>query len=406
MRERMLNIDDQIKKETVSLAQRLIRIPSMNPPGNEDQIADFVQGFLEDAGIESVRIPLEKGRSSIVARIPGKNSGSIVLCGHLDTVRADAAEWHIPPFSGEIRDDRLYGLGAADMKSGVAVILQIARELVRQGITPEQDIVLALTADEEHAYRGAATIAESGLIDNAKFLLILEPTGGKGYIGQKGELWVEATFTGKAAHGSVPEFGVNTILPAARFCTDLSKASSEFPAVSGRGRTSLNIGKIDGGTQVNIVPAQTVVRIDSRTVSQAARDEVLGAIERLGNEAAQAGGARFSMKVLNDKAPIVSDPQDPWIRRFLGAVYPGEEVAPEIASGPAKGEVVHLDPMLREYYEARGYDWETGYPTRAALESVGLKDVADELQKIGKCLFTASRVHRRDAESAEKSNEG
>ena len=95
---------------------------------------------------------------------------------------------------------------------------------------------------------------------------------------------------------------------------------------------------------MNIVPTQTMVRIDSRTVSQAARDEVLEAIERLGNEAARAGGTRFSMKVLNDKAPIVSDPQDPWIRRFLQAVYPGREVSPEIA--PYSTDAVSIIPVL------------------------------------------------------------
>jgi len=203
----MLEISATAMREVVELTRELIRIPSMNPPGGEDQIADFVQGILEDAGIDSVRIPLKEGRSSVVARIPGKNSGSVVLCGHLDTVRADEREWSHPPFAAELEGDRIYGLGAADMKSGVAVILQIARELARRGITPKQDIVLALTADEEHAYRGAATVAESGLIDDARFLFILEPTGGKGYIGQKGELWIEARFTGRAAHGSVPELG-------------------------------------------------------------------------------------------------------------------------------------------------------------------------------------------------------
>ncbi|RLE40069.1 M20 family peptidase, partial [Candidatus Acetothermia bacterium] len=107
-------------REVVELTRELIRIPSMNPPGGEDQIADFVRGILEDAGIDSVRIPLEKGRSSVVARIPGKNSGSVVLCGHLDTVRADEREWSHSPFAAELEGDRIYGLGAADMKSGVA----------------------------------------------------------------------------------------------------------------------------------------------------------------------------------------------------------------------------------------------------------------------------------------------
>ncbi len=339
-----MRIDDRILNETVELTRALIRIPSVNPPGGENLIADFVQDVLKKGGIDSTRVPLAEGRSSVVARIRGNGEGSIVLCGHLDTVRADEREWSHLPFAAELEGDRIYGLGAADMKSGVAVIIQIAREIVRQGIALEHDLVLALTADEENAYRGAATVAESGLIDDARFLFILEPTAGKGYIGQKGELWVEATFTGRAAHGSVPELGVNAITPAARFVLSLQEEAENWEAVPGRGRTTLNVGAIHGGVQVNIVPAQVRVRIDSRTISTEARDEVLAAIERLGNEAARAVGAGFSLEVINDKAPIVSDPADPRVQRFLRAVYPGRNIEPEIA--PYSTDAVAIVPVL------------------------------------------------------------
>ena len=340
-----MDIDDRIVSDAVALTQALVRIPSMNPPGAEDAIADFVQAVLQNAGITCTRVPLEKGRSSVVARIPGRSPGSIVLCGHLDTVRADARQWSHDPFAAELVDDRIYGLGAADMKSGVAVIIQTAREIMRRGATPEHDIVLALTADEEHSYRGAATVAESGLIDDALFLFITEPTGGTGYIGQKGELWIEVTFTGKAAHGSVPELGINAILPAARFVVALQQEAENWQAVPGRGRSSLNIGELHGGVQVNIVPAQARVRIDSRPVSQPAHDEGLRTIEKLGNEVAQATGTQFAMEILNDKAPIVSDLQDPWVQRFLHAIDPEKETEPEIA--PYSTDAVSIVPQLK-----------------------------------------------------------
>ncbi len=339
-----MDIDDRMVTEAVALTQALVRIPSMNPPGDEDAVADFVQDVLQKAGITSTRVPLAKGRSSVVARIPGRNPGALVLCGHLDTVRADARQWSHDPFAAKLVDDRIYGLGAADMKSGVAVIIQTAREIVHRGGTPEHDIVLALTADEEHSYRGAATVAESGLIDDAQFLFITEPTGGQGYVGQKGELWVEATFTGTAAHGAVPELGISAILPAARFVVALQQEAENWQVVPGRGRSSLNIGEFHGGVQVNIVPAGARVRIDSRTVSPAAHDEVLGTIERLGNEAAQAASTRFFMKILNDKGPIVSDPTDTWTQRFLRAVHAGKEVTSEIA--PYSTDAVSIVPRL------------------------------------------------------------
>ncbi len=339
-----MTIDERMLNEAVELTRALVRIPSMNPPGNEDEIGDFVQGVLEEAGIDSTRVPLAEGRSSVVARIPGRDPGSIVLCGHLDTVRAEPSEWSHDPLGAKLMGDRIYGLGAADMKSGAAVIIQIAREIVRRGITPDHDVVLALTADEEYAYRGAATVAESGLIDDAQFLLITEPTAGVGYIGQKGELWVEATFAGKAAHGSVPELGTSAITPAARFVLSLQEEAEGWAAVPGRGRTTLNVGEFHGGVQVNIVPAQARVRIDSRTVSPEARAGVLAAIERLGREAARAAGAGFAIEIINDKPPIVSDPANPWVQRFLRAVYPGQQVSPEIA--PYSTDAVSIVPVL------------------------------------------------------------
>ena len=340
----MIEIDDKVLRDTVELTRELVRIPSVNPPGDEDVIADFVQDVLNNAGIDSTRVPLAEGRSSVVARIQGKGEGSIVLCGHLDTVRSDEHEWSHPPFAAELEGDRIYGLGAADMKSGVAMIIQIAREIVRQGITLEYDLVLALTADEESAYRGAAKVAESGLIDDARFLFITEPTGGRGYIGQKGELWVEAEFTGKAAHGSVPEIGVSAILPATQFVLSLYSAAAHWEAVAGRGRTTLNVGEIHGGVQVNIVPAQARVRIDSRTVSAQAREEVIHTIERLGRETAREYRTGFSARVINDKSPIVSDLTNPWVQRFLRAVYPGRNIEPEIA--PYSTDAVAIVPRL------------------------------------------------------------
>lgn len=311
-------ISESARRETVELLQTLIGIRSVNPPGEEDRVADFIEEYLSELGIESRRVPLEPGRSSLVARIPGESEGSYVLCGHMDTVDTDSAKWtSTDPFIPRIEGGRLWGLGSADMKSGVAVILQAAKEIIRQDLTPSYDLVLALTADEERAYRGAASIAASGLIDDARFLLITEPTGGTAYIGQKGELWIEATFHGRAAHGSIPESGVNAILPAAAFCTELQERSRAFPEIQGLGRTSLNIGQFDGGWQVNVVPDTATVRLDSRVVTREERNRVVALVEEMGSTCAGACGARFEYRVFNDKARIVSDFGAPAVQRFL-----------------------------------------------------------------------------------------
>jgi len=330
----LLQIDGRARRETVELLKTLVAIKSTNPPGNEDEIAAVVRGFLVENGIDATLLPLEEGRSSVVARIPGSEPGSIVLCGHLDTVKVDEEKWSVPPFEGQIEDEKIYGRGTADMKGGVAIILEIAKLITREDVSLNKSLVLVLTADEEWAYRGAASVAQSGLIDDAEFLLITEPTAGQAYIGQKGELWVEATFYGKAAHGAVPELGVNTILPAAAFCLELAAVAEGFKEQEGRGRTSLNIGQFNGGWQVNVVPDTARVKLDFRLISKEEKARVLNLVQKLGNKTATRAGARFSSKVLNYKAPIVSDFHNPYVRNFLRAVatvtgsVPKEEIAP------------------------------------------------------------------------------
>ena len=342
----MIVIDDVVYRETIDLLEKLVSIRSANPPGNENEIAGVVNDLLRENGISTEVVPLSEGRSSLVARIPGRESGSIVLCGHLDTVNADEEKWTHPPYEPHIEGDRMWGLGSADMKSGVATIIEIALLVARSGAQPRKDIVLALTADEEHAYTGAASIAESGLIDDAQFLLITEPTAGKAYCGQKGELWVEATFSGKAAHGSVPETGVSAILPAMRFCLNLNERAKKFSKVPGRGRTSLNIGQFEGGWQVNIVPDTASVKLDIRVVSVEDKKMVLQLIEDLGAEEAKREGASFSMNVFADKDPIVSDAEDQYVQAFLSAVAAGGE-PPVVEIAPYSTDAVEIVPRLK-----------------------------------------------------------
>jgi len=261
-------------------------------------------------------------------------------------VKADEEKWSHPPFDPRIEGDRMWGLGSADMKSGVATIIEIAALITRSGVRPKKDIVLALTADEERAYTGAASVAQSGLIDDAQFLLITEPTAGVAYCGQKGELWVEATFSGRAAHGSVPETGVSALLPAMRFCLALDERAKEFEEHPGRGRTSLNIGQLNGGWQVNIVPDTAVVKLDIRVVSVEDKEMVLDLIERLGDEEAAREGARFSMNVFAYKDPIVSDADNPYVQAFLSTVAGGGEL-PKVEIAPYSTDAVEIVPHIK-----------------------------------------------------------
>jgi acetylornithine deacetylase/succinyl-diaminopimelate desuccinylase-like protein len=132
------------------LLQELIRLDTVNPPGNETQAAELLREYLGDSGVESQLYARVPERANLVARLPGSGDGpSLLLLSHTDTVVADAAEWQLDPWSGELRDGEIWGRGALDMKGQVAASAVALAALARDGFEPAGDLVFAACADEE-----------------------------------------------------------------------------------------------------------------------------------------------------------------------------------------------------------------------------------------------------------------
>ncbi len=132
------------------LLQALIRLDTVNPPGNETQAAELLRDYLAESGVESELYARVPERANLVARLPGSGEGpSLLLLSHTDTVVADPAEWQVDPWSGELRDGELWGRGALDMKGHVAANAVAIASLARKGFRPAGDLVFAACADEE-----------------------------------------------------------------------------------------------------------------------------------------------------------------------------------------------------------------------------------------------------------------
>jgi len=137
-------------EEGLSLLRSLIRIDTSNPPGNEEAAVQFIEAWLKKEGITSKIFSPAPRRGNLLARLKGKKAGEpIVLLGHIDVVPADETGWTEGPFSAAVKDGYLYGRGAVDMKSDVAAQILAFAALKREGITPERDIILLVTGDEE-----------------------------------------------------------------------------------------------------------------------------------------------------------------------------------------------------------------------------------------------------------------
>ena len=139
-----------LRQEATELLQELIRVETVNPPGNETRAAELLREYLGDHGVESELYAKVPERANLVARIPGNGTGPrLVLLSHTDTVLADPAEWELDPWSGELREGQIWGRGALDMKGQVAASAVAIASLAREGFEPGGDLIFAACADEE-----------------------------------------------------------------------------------------------------------------------------------------------------------------------------------------------------------------------------------------------------------------
>ena len=139
-----------LRDEVVGLLQELLRLDTVNPPGNETVAAELLRGYLESSGVVCELYAHEPERANLVARIPGRGEGpSLLLLSHTDTVVAEPGEWSVDPWSGELKEGCVWGRGALDMKGHVAAAATAVATLAREGFEPAGDLVFAATADEE-----------------------------------------------------------------------------------------------------------------------------------------------------------------------------------------------------------------------------------------------------------------
>jgi len=143
------DVSAELRDETVELLRELIRVDTVNPPGNETRAAELLREYLEDSGVCCELYAKVPERANLVARIPGGGGPRLLLLSHTDTVLANAAEWQVDPWSGELRDDHVWGRGALDMKGQVAAAAVAIASLARDGFEPSGDLIFVAAADEE-----------------------------------------------------------------------------------------------------------------------------------------------------------------------------------------------------------------------------------------------------------------
>ncbi|MGH8668374.1 MAG: M20 family metallopeptidase [Burkholderiales bacterium] len=269
----------------LALLADLVAIPSTYPPGDTARIARHCAALL--SGYEAQVV----GKDNVVAKL-GHGSPSIAFNAHADTVEIGRrAAWHTDPFKATLVDGRVYGLGACNCKSSMAVHLWLAREIARRGGPKRGEIVFTFVGDEENLGPGGLAYLRAAGTVKPDLLIVAAQTRNRLVLEERGVMWVRATTRGKAAHAGAPQAGESAILRMQEVISALGKELPVRSSPTGH-RTTLNIGCIRGGDNINVVPDQCVIELDRRILPA---DDLESAFEEVRRICEKAGASQVEL---------------------------------------------------------------------------------------------------------------
>ncbi len=295
----------------------LVEIPSINPPGKEAAVADYLEDYLRKAGL-AVRRKASglEGRDSLVATLLSdaepsaeeRSRGGIIFTGHMDVVPVSTKErlrWNSDPFKAHVDKDYIYARGACDMKSGLAAACQALCDLAYQGFKPKRDIALVITADEEDSMMGSRSFADDKELAHFDSVVVCEPTNLQLCSKSRGRTYGLLQVEGQTAHGSRPGSGCNALLVAHEFITEMMKL--DFSAYDNSyGQSFLRPLGIQAGVDPWVVPDQCTLKLDARlTLGHDPKDiwEKLEQIRQSLEQRYLEQGAQLSLQVLDAREP-------------------------------------------------------------------------------------------------------
>ena len=214
-----------LREEVTELLRDLIRLDTVNPPGNETRAATALRDYLTRNGVASELLAKTPERANLVARLPGSDGATLLLMAHTDTVLADPAEWTRDPWSGDLVDGEVWGRGALDMKGNVAAAAVAFASLAREGVRPSGDVLLALTADEEVGIDYGMSWLATAHPDAVRAQFALNEGGGERCVlggrvyylccvGEKATAPFKLRLRGRSGHASDPHTADNALLKA------------------------------------------------------------------------------------------------------------------------------------------------------------------------------------------------
>jgi acetylornithine deacetylase len=260
--------------DVTSLLRDLVALPSINPMGRplqgpeifETRVTDYLENYFRNLGVSFDRQKVAPGRENIVARsnLPGPRR-TLLFEAHQDTVPVD--NMTIDPFGATVKDGRLFGRGACDIKGGMTAMLTAFGRLAREKPSGAANIVIACTVDEEHTFLGVQWLMKQGI--RADGAIVAEPTQLHIVNAHKGVSRWHLSTTGRSCHSSDPTQGVNAVYRMSQLLSaieEYAESLGQSPGDPVLGPATLSVGRIEGGTSVNTVPDRCRIEIDRRLI--------------------------------------------------------------------------------------------------------------------------------------------
>jgi acetylornithine deacetylase/succinyl-diaminopimelate desuccinylase-like protein len=413
-----------LERRTVELLRRLIRFNTVNPPGNEAAVQEFLRELLTAAGFECELLSAVDGRPNLVARLRADSDGpTLCLLGHVDTVLADPSQWKLDPWAGELRDGSVWGRGAIDMKSQVAAEAASAIALVDEGWRPQAgELLLVFTSDEETgAVAGAQWLCRehpdkvrADLVVNEGAGQVLRYDGRRVYgvcLGEKGVFRFKLTTEGRAGHASVPRIGDNALSRMGPLLTALRerRAPADPPPESLGLLEALGLDTGDpeaalrelseadprlgvliepllgvsfaptimrAGDKINVIPARAELEVDCRVPPGLGEHHVREALRAVVGD--DRFGLEFSDTVVGNRSQAESPLMDA-IRAFVEREDPGAAVAPMVMWGFSDSHwwrAAFPASVVYGFFPQRAMDFVEGFPlVHGADEHIPVDDL-------------------------------
>jgi acetylornithine deacetylase/succinyl-diaminopimelate desuccinylase-like protein len=431
-----------LRDEVTGLLQSLLRLNTVNPPGNETPAAELLRDYLATNGIEAELYGRVPERANLVARIKGGDGPSLAFLCHTDTVLADPGEWDRDPWSGDLVDGEVWGRGALDMKDQVAANAVAFASLAREGFEPAGDLIFIATADEEVG--GVADVGGFGLVwlcenhpDAVRCDYAINEGGGDRLLVGETPVYICATAEkmsapfvvrvhGRSGHASMPGIADNALVKSARYIEALGayepprelipEAKGLLEALLGeappleeavdRARAlhpmlpalvepllalTLSPTMIDASHQRNVIPAQCEITVDCRLLPESSAAEVEPLIRAaLGNGSYD---IEFEEVVGGTRSPLGTPLWDA-LERFTQGIEPGARMAPVACPGFTDSHYLRqaFDTVAYGYFPIRHMEIEESAKlVHSANERIRVDDLelgVDMLRVVARDLLT------------------